>query len=349
MTLQALLNHLIFGTTLFFISFSISWWMATKKPVMDIPNHRSSHKNPVPTSGGIAIVLTFVIGVFAIYLIGDKTMIKSNYFIGFVLSGLLISGISLYDDYKQKPLLMRLMSQMIGVLTVMAFGLVIKEISLPIVGKLNVGYVAYFLTFIWLIGLTNAYNFMDGINGLAGGTAVLTAISFCIISILQGSNFVYIICYPIIAGSMGFLCFNFPKAKIFMGDVGSAFLGFTFGTLAIIGSLYDASHTSFFVIPLLLFHFIYDTSFTFICRFLNGENVFTAHRRHLYQLFVQLGYTHFTVSCFHYGMCIFQGVGAYFLVQIPGSKRLIVFIPFLLFQIAYSQVIIWKAKQANLI
>ncbi len=316
---------------------------------MDVPNHRSSHDLPTPTSGGISIVTTFIVGVLAVYFIGNETMIRTNYFIGFALSAVVIAGISFYDDIKKKPLIFRLASQLAGVFIVMAFGLVMREISLPVFGKIQLGLTGYFITFFWLMGLTNAYNFMDGINGLAGGTAVITSLFFCLLCFYQGSNFVYIICYCLISGSFGFLIFNFPKAKIFMGDVGSAFLGFSFATLAIIAALYDHSHTSLFVMPLLLFHFIYDTVFTFICRMLRGEDVLKAHKRHLYQLFNQLGYSHTTVSCFYFAVNIAQGIAAFFMVNIQGSKRIYIFVPFLIFQIIYSIIITKKAKKSNLI
>ena len=229
------------------------------------------------------------------------------------------------------------------------FGVVIHSISLPFLGMVQLGIVGYIITFFWIVGLTNAYNFMDGLNGMAAGQAVITSLFFCFISFNQGSTFVYIICYTIIAGSLGFLVFNFPNAKLFMGDVGSAFLGFVFSTLAIIAALYDHSHTSLFVIPLLMFNYIYDTTFTFIRRLINKENVFAAHRTHLYQLFNRLGYSHAAVSCFQFCICIAQGMGAIIMINIQGSQRVFIFIPFLVFQVGYSILITIKAKKAGLI
>lgn len=349
MTWFALFTHIIFASILFLISSAICWLIIEKIQIMDVPNPRSSHTKPMPTSGGIAIVVTFIIGILSVYLIGEETMIRSNYFIGFFLSAVLIAGIAFYDDVNKKPLGFRLASQLVGVFVVMAFGLVMREISLPVIGQVQLGLFGYVITFFWLMGLTNAYNFMDGINGLAGGTAVITGLFFCLICLHQGSNFVYIICYALVSGSLGLFIFNFPKAKVFMGDVGSAFLGFSFATLAIIAALYDHSHTSLFVMPLLLFHFIYDTCFTFICRFFRGDNVFTAHKRHLYQLVNQLGYSHVAVSCFSFTVNIAQGIAAFLMVNIPGDERVYIFIPFLIFQIIYSIIITKKAKRANLI
>jgi UDP-GlcNAc:undecaprenyl-phosphate GlcNAc-1-phosphate transferase len=316
---------------------------------MDTPNHRSSHTVPTPTAGGLAIVATFFLGMAIIYCLADETMITQKFFLGFTFSSLLIAGMSLYDDYKQKPLSLRLITQVIAILVVISFGIVITDINLSISGNTALGIWGYLITFIWILGLTNAYNFMDGLNGMAGGNAVVTAFFLGFVSFGQGSNFTYIVCYTIVAGTLGFLIFNFPKGRLFMGDVGSTFLGFTFATLAIISSLYDNAHTSLLVIPLLLFHFIYDTFFTFIRRLIAGENVFQAHRTHLYQLLNRMGYSHTKVTLFYCAMGIFQGIGVLWMMTIPDVERLLAFTPYLAFQILYSSIIIYFAKKKNLL
>lgn len=323
--------------------------MITRFRVMDIPNGRSSHSIPVPKAGGIAIVGTFLAGMLAIYMLADEIMIREQYFIGFVCSALLVAIISFYDDVKGNSFLFRFFIQTIAAIVVMAFGVVISEFEIPLDDRVQLGISKYVITFLWIVGLTNAYNFMDGINGLAAGTAVIAGLFFGIISFSQGSNFAYVISYVVVAGALGFFIFNFPRARLFMGDVGSTFLGFVFATLAIIAALYDHSHTSFLVMPLLLFHFIYDAFFTFIRRLIRGENVFQAHRTHLYQLFVSLGYSHTKVSIFYFVVGTVQGFGAWWMVHIYGDNRVLVFIPCLLFQIAYSFVIIKKAKKAGLL
>lgn len=316
---------------------------------MDTPNQRSSHSTPTATIGGIAIVLTFFLGMGIIYFVANETMIVSRFFKGFIFSSLLIACMSLYDDYRQKPLSLRLATQIVAIIVVMSFGIIINHIDLPFLRNNSTGIVGYVITFSWILGLTNAYNFMDGLNGMAAGNAVIAAIFLGMISIHQGSNFTYIVCYALVAGTAGFLVFNFPKGKLFMGDVGSTFLGFTFATLAIISSLYDNAHTSLLVVPLLLFHFIYDTFFTFIRRFLRKENVFQAHRTHLYQLYNQLGYSHTKVTLFYYAVGLAQGLGAFWMIKIPNQQRLLMFVPFLIFQIIYSALIIYSAKKRDIL
>jgi len=349
MTDIAFLSHLLFGSALFLLSAGICWYLARHPIIMDIPNQRSSHDKPLPKSGGLAIVITFLTGVIAIYAIADIAVIEEYFFLGFVCSALLIAMVSFIDDLITTQSLFRLSLQALSAIAVMAFGIVINELTLPWAGKVQIGAIGYIITLLWIVGLTNAFNFMDGINGIAGGTAIIACLFFGYICYTLGSNFAYIISYTITAGTLGFILFNFPKAKLFMGDVGSAFLGFVFANLAIIAALYDNSHTSLFVMPLLLFHFIYDTFFTFMRRLSNGEWVFEAHRSHLYQLFNQLGHSHTKVSLFYWGVGIAQGFGAVWMVTIPDNRRLLVFIPYLVFQVVYSIVITRKAKAKGLL
>ena len=250
---------------------------------------------------------------------------------------------------KISRLFFKLATQIIAVLVVLWSGLVIDQVSFPSIGMLTLGSLSYPISFLWILGLTNAYNFMDGLDGLAGGVAVIVSAFFCFITFSQGSTFVYITSYTVMSGAMGFLIYNWSPARVFMGDVGSAFLGFVFAVLAIIAANHDASHTSFLVMPLLLFNFIYDTFFTFLRRLLRGERVFDAHRVHLYQLCNRFGYSHRAVCLLQYGMCVSQGIGAIWMVNIPGAQRIFVFVPFLLFQVLYSYFVIRRASARQLL
>src|SRR3989339_1285338 len=251
MAFFSLIKHLFFGFSLFIVSCMICWIIIQRSSVLDIPNQRSSHTNPTATIGGIAIVITFFLGMVIIYFVANETMIVSRFFKGFIFSSLLVASMSLYDDYKKKALYLRLVTQIIAIVVVMSFGIVITHMDVFFLKNIHMESLNFLITFLWILGLTNAYNFMDGLNGMAAGNAIIAGFFLAIISFSQGSNFTYIVCYALIAGTGGFLIFNFPKGKLFMGDVGSTFLGFTFATLAIISSLYDNAHTSLLVVPLL--------------------------------------------------------------------------------------------------
>ncbi|MCH7536074.1 MAG: undecaprenyl/decaprenyl-phosphate alpha-N-acetylglucosaminyl 1-phosphate transferase [Bacteroidetes bacterium] len=349
MHISIFFTHLAFASVLVLISFSITWRMCHKIRIMDQINERSSHATVIPRAGGIAIVITFFIGMLAIYFLGDSTHIKKGYMQGFIFSSLLISAISFYDDIKSKSAIFKFISQLLAVLIVLWSGIVLDKMDLPNLVTVDLEWGGYLLSLLWILGLTNAYNFMDGLDGLIGGVTVIAGLYFMVITYYQGSHFVYISTYTLVAGAIGFLILNIPPAKIFMGDVGSIFIGFTFATLAIIASRYDSAHTSFLVMPLLLFNIVYDVIFTMVRRLLKGENITQAHKSHLYQLMNQSGYTHLEVTLTHYCMAFLQGLGALWMVQIVGPDRLYVFIPFILLQIIYTTLVMHKAKSVKLL
>lgn len=341
--------HILFFVLLTIFAYFIARFFLKTAIAIDHPNERFSHSETTPRSGGVAFVSTFFVGILMIYLFGDKTHIEQRYMMGFIVSALFIVLISFLDDLKRKSALLRLTVMLMAILNLMWGGVVLDSLSIPGFNHVHLGWMAYPLTLFWILGLTNAVNFMDGLDGLVGGIGAIVSLFFMIISYYQGSTFVYITSYTILAGTLGFLVLNFPPAKIFMGDVGSVFLGFVFASLAIIAALYDNSHTSFLVMPLLLFNVIFDTFFTFIRRCVRRENILQAHKSHLYQLFQRSGYSHLEVSLVHYCFCFLQGLGALWMVNIPGNNRLYVFIPFLLMQGAYAVKVMKMAHKNELL
>jgi UDP-GlcNAc:undecaprenyl-phosphate GlcNAc-1-phosphate transferase len=199
------------------------------------------------------------------------------------------------------------------------------------------------------LGLTNAYNFIDGLDGLAASTAVIAAGFFAYITFQQGSHFIYLASLTLAAASLGFLIFNWSPAKIFMGDVGSTFLGLVFAVMAVIAARYDHSHTSLFVVPLLLFHFIFDTVFTFFRRLLAGEHVFTAHRSHLYQLLNRIGYSHKRVASIYSAMAVCQGVTAVWMVKSLGAERVYVYVIFCIGYGIFAKVVMSTARRKEIV
>lgn len=349
MSIVVLLTHLTFALLLGLVSWGITWWMLQRVRIMDVPNARSSHERPTPRGGGVSIVLTFVIGIIGIFLFADQAYIEDQYFLAFLISAIVMSLISFYDDIKNYPFHIKLITHLFAIFIVLISGLVIDAMAIPFIGVVELGWVGYVLTFIWLLGLSNAYNFMDGIDGLAASTAVIVCAFFGWITFHEGSHFIYIVSYTIVAGAGGFLFWNRPPARIFMGDIGSVFLGFVLASMAIIADRYDMSHTSILVMPLLLLHFIFDTAFTMGRRALAGENITQAHRSHLYQLLVRIGMSHRRVTCLYATFAISQGAAAVLMVNAAGEVRLLIFIPFLLVYSALTYMLVVEAKARNLL
>ena len=191
-----------------------------------------------------------------------------------------------------------------------------------LLGTLTIGWlVGGIITFLWIVGLTNAYNFMDGIDGIAGGQAVVAGLGWATIGWLNNVPLVFALGLFICASSLGFLGHNWPPAHIFMGDVGSAFLGYTFAILPLLHN----NATMPLVGLLLVWPFVFDTVFTFVRRLLKGENVFSAHRSHLYQRLVIAGYSHQRVALTYIGLAAVGGVLAIaWYLNLPGSNALII-------------------------
>ncbi len=349
MSAAAFFNHLAFGALLTLVSALLTWVIMRRVRILDTPNERSSHTRPTPRSGGIAIVVTYFIGLLLLYFFGNESRIAEPHFIGFIVAALAIGAFSIIDDLRSMGFAAKLGFQVVAALVVMAFGIVINRLQLPFVGTVELGLMAWPVTLLWIIGLTNAYNFMDGLDGLAGGTAVVVALLFALVTFIEGSSFVYLTSIIVACSALGFLFWNFPPARVFMGDSGSQFLGFVFAVMAIIAALFDQSHTSFLVMPLLFFHFIWDTAFTFFRRLRAREPVTSAHRSHLYQLMNRLGASHLQVTTFQLAMVAAQGVGALVIISVPGELRAWVFVPFIIFQVLYTRNVTRRARQAGLL
>jgi UDP-N-acetylmuramyl pentapeptide phosphotransferase/UDP-N-acetylglucosamine-1-phosphate transferase len=211
----------------------------------------------------------------------------------------LIASVSWFDDLQTLPNRVRFgVHSLAAILAIIGLGHW-DELSVPLLGQVHLGWVGLPITFLWIVGLTNAYNFMDGIDGIAGGQAVVAGLGWAILGIVTDQQFVSILGALLAATSLGFLFHNWPPARIFMGDVGSAFLGYSFACLAIIGASKDPPLVIAGV--LLVWPFVFDTIFTFFRRLENRENVFSAHRSHLYQRLVISGYSHRTITLLYMG------------------------------------------------
>ena len=349
MTIPVLASHILFAIALFCASVAATYFVL-RLGILDEPNHRSSHAQPTPSTGGVAIVTTFALGFALVWIFSDQARLSKIHLIGFAIAAFGIALVGFLDDLKLlRTFKIKLGAQIAAALVLLAFGIVVTKVSLPGIGALDLGWIGYPLTVFWVVALTNMFNFMDGLNGLAGGTAIVVAAFLCSVTFIEGSFFVYIFCYVMAASAAGFLVFNFPRARLFMGDVGSQFIGFSFAALAVVAAEIDASRTSFLVVPLLFFNFIFDTVFTFCRRGMRGEDVTQAHRTHLYQLLNQIGWSHAQVSLFHFGVAAVQGIGALILIDLGPDERMLVFAPFIAFQLVYATVIMTVARRRGVV
>ncbi len=234
------------------------------------------------------------------------------------------------DDLRSLPNFFRLSVHLAAtILLLLGGGIGWQSLELPFLGELALGFWGFPLAALWIIGLTNAYNFMDGIDAIAGIQALIAGIGWYLLGTLSEQPACAMLGTLIAASSAGFLWWNRPPAGIFMGDVGSAFLGFTFAVLPVIAA---QTHNRVAVAGIILvWPFVFDSVFTLLRRLSKGENIFQAHRSHLYQRLVQKGWTHGQVSSLY---AVLAGIGivpAAMYVRWPtaGSWLIVILLPLL--------------------
>lgn len=251
---------------------------AIEYSVLDIPNIRSSHKVPTPRGGGIAIVISFLFALPAITflgLIGIQTMWA------LLGAGAGIAVLGFIDDHQHIPARWRLLGHFTG--AAWAIFWVGGLPTLPFFGfALNLGWLGYVLATVYLVWLLNLFNFMDGIDGIASIETICVCLGGALLYALVGAQVGFIAVPLLLAVAVaGFLFWNFPPARIFMGDAGSGFLGITLGVLSLQAGW--VSHELFWAWLVLLGVFVVDATFTLLRRLLRGDKVYEAHCSHAYQ------------------------------------------------------------------
>lgn len=287
---------IIFGAAAFLLAFygvkSFRRW-TLQKGIFDVPNERSSHHTPVPRGGGLIIVLVTVT-VFLLY----QNVTGSEIFWAFYIGAILIAGISWIDDLYSISVGWRfLVHSLAAALAVWGLGCP-EQIYLPLLGAVYLGKAAWIVWFLWIVWLINAYNFMDGIDGIAGIQAVSASLGWVLIAYFLGYDQTQMLSVLIFAASLGFLIHNWQPANIFMGDVGSAFLGYTFAVLPLTAYRQNPANEGFLLLIglFLVWLFVFDSVLTVVRRFVRGEKIWQPHRQHLYQKLVIKGFSHKFVS-----------------------------------------------------
>ena len=300
---------------LFFLeAFCVSYLMtgailrfSLKRKLLDIPNDRSSHVVPKPRLGGIAITISFYVTFATLLILGFKPFASSAILAGALGGGVVIAAAGLVDDLRGLDARIKLLAQFAAAIVAVASGVVLREFGVPLIGSIALGPLAVPATVLWIVALINFYNFIDGIDGLAAGIGLIASSFFYYISGMTGAAGLQS-AYAVLAGSsFGFLRFNFPPARIFMGDMGSTFMGYVFAVLSVVG---QGMGIPAFITVLLLAGVLGDAALTLLRRALRKEKLFSPHRTHYYQRLTSLGLSHKQVTLLEYLIAALLGVSA---------------------------------------
>ena len=290
---------------LLILSFTLTYFIKNyyiKNAILDEINERSSHTVPTPHGGGIAIAVTWFVGLIYLNYINE---IDVTLFYALII-GIVISVVSYFDDmYDLSPKLRMIVQSLVAFGGIYALGgfesleLGFVSISNPIITNIFA-----FLLIVWFI---NLYNFLDGINGYAGSEALFLAIAGFIL--FGGGHFIVLG-----VAVLGFLYWNFNNAKIFMGDVGSTLLGYNIAIFTLYYANQEPNNLWIWIILFGLFWF--DATLTIVRRKLNGEQITQAHKKHGYQRLQQSGWSHLQVSLFGMGINVVLFMIVYFISNI---------------------------------
>lgn len=315
----------------FILAFSFTYLMrayALKKNIIDNPNERSSHSVPTPRGGGVAVVCSYLISLGFLIYTGQLDIT-----IGFTLisAGSVVALLGFLDDHGHINSMLRLAIHFLIAIGAVFFLGGFSDVTL-FNGSLHLGWVANIIAILFLVWLLNLYNFMDGINGIASVEAITTLLSLAFIYLLLDTQLSSELLFILAACVFGFVLWNFPKARIFMGDAGSGFLGLILGILALISLKIDPALFCAWIICLGVF--IVDATFTLIRRVINGYKMYDAHRSHAYQYASRKYNSHTTVTI---GVLL---INIFWLLPIAYLASQKVLMPELLLFIAYIPLIL---------
>ena len=263
--------------------------LAARWRLVDLPNRRSAHSLPTARGGGLSLVATFSLGAITIALRWPTVAVPV--LAGALLPCLVIAAVGFFDDIRPLRASLRLFIQLaIAAIITAALG-PLEAIAIPGLPRLELGVFAWPFTVVWIVGMTNAFNFMDGSDGMAGTGAVVVGLCIGLLGLRLQAHVPMLLGGFLAAAAAGFLVFNWPPARIFMGDVGSGFLGTFFAALPL---LFPAAIRPLAFLPIFfcLWPYIYDPFLSVMRRIANRKNPFEPHREFLFHRLIRSGATH---------------------------------------------------------
>jgi UDP-GlcNAc:undecaprenyl-phosphate/decaprenyl-phosphate GlcNAc-1-phosphate transferase len=290
---------------------------------------RRVHQKAVPRLGGVALFLSLCVALSVLPLVKNlltQTLRPELRAITvFLICGFLVLSLGVYDDLRGTNASVKFLG--LAVVTVLFYflGGRIEGLSIPFVGNVALHpIVGFLLTIVWVVGITNAFNLIDGIDGLASGSALFSSLVLLTVSLIQGNAPVAVMALVLSGALAGFLRYNFNPASIFLGDSGSLFVGFSLAALSVQGSQ-KASTAVAVAIPIFAFGLpMVDTSVAVARRFLSGKPIFEGDREHIHHMLLERGWSQRRVVLVLYGVCAMFGLAAMLFVNSGNSLTAVV-------------------------
>ena len=294
---------------------------ATRAGMFDPTDHRKVHTRQVPRVGGIAIFLSVAIALAILALRGgfEGVGLASSKLAVIVIGGAATFLLGLYDDLRQLRARYKFAAQIAIAIAIFAAGVRIDIIALPLIGQISFNPpMALFFTIFWFVGLTNAFNLIDGLDGLASGAAMFALTTMFVVATINQQAGAALVTLAVAGATLGFLRYNFHPASIFLGDSGSLFLGFMLAGIGAISSQKGSTVVAI-AIPLVSLGLpVLDTALAIVRRFLRGQPIFSADRGHIHHRLLGLGHSPAKVALLMYAGCAVLALGGMLLVNQSG-------------------------------
>lgn len=337
---------MIFG---FIISFAVTFLIlpiiirfASKRNIGSYRPEHSIHDSYIPTLGGVGMFAGFFAGLFALFGLSRFIDIHFSYqFLGLTLGSFLILFEGIYDDIKGANYQKKFISQILASIIVIMYGYRIDFIANPFGSDLALGAFSAPLTILWIVGITNAINLIDGLDGLAAGIGAIISMVFAVISYSLGDFSGFVLSVLLLGVTLAFLWYNFNPAKVFMGDVGSQFIGFMIACISI-NSFFSIPDSPAVFIPIIALGVpILDTVFVFFRRILLGRHPFKGDKSHIHHYLLSLNIGYRKTVFIIYAATLFFGISSYFLIKLSSLYSALILVSvclmtvFVLFKIGY--------------
>ena len=297
----------------------------------DMPNERKIHTAPVPRLGGIAMFVAFFLSAVSVPLLlplfgpGPWPTIYRLNIIPVFFAFALIHSLGLLDDFHNLNALLKFILQIIAAALVTVGGFTISKVYLPSVGVVSLGIFAWPLTIFWIITISNAVNLVDGLDGLAGGISGISALALGICAYLQWNATPALMAFALLGAILGFMLFNYPPARIFMGDSGALFIGFTLAVIPLLKGPGSTTLGNLLVPATVLAVPILDVVAAIVRRIREKRPIYSPDKEHIHHKLLALGLRDTTILPIVYVFCIFVSGASVVSVFLPRVQALILF------------------------
>ncbi len=288
---------------------------ALRLQVLSTTGTRHMHARKIPRLGGVALALAVFVPILSLFFFNGAIAqyMKSNVVrvVGLCVGGAAITLVGALDDARGVRALYKLYAQLAVASLAWLCGFHIDEVMLPVVGSLPMGIFSLPVTVIWIVGITNAVNLIDGLDGLAAGVVFFAGVTNFVVAYTLGREFSALVMASMLGAVLAFLFYNFNPARIFMGDSGSYLLGYVLATTALVGPTGKATTAVSLLVPVVALGVpIFDTLFAIVRRALERRPLFSPDRGHIHHRLIDLGFTHRRAVLFLYGVSVLLTVAS---------------------------------------